>query len=136
MFVAGLAVVVDMKTGKCVLSNSGVPHPLYVKSGNNVERIPANGLLLGIADSTLFSPSEEYTIELVKGESLLLYTDGISEAENAGGDFFEDRMQVILADNGKPVDHALDSLISAAKNFAAEDFTWDDITMVCIEKTQ
>jgi sigma-B regulation protein RsbU (phosphoserine phosphatase) len=135
LFVAGMVVIIDMRSGECALSNAGVPHPFVIRKQGQIERIPANGLLLGIIDIRLYSPGEQFTLKLAKGDCLIIYTDGLSEAENAAGDFFEDRLVETLQANGESGMAALDGLVASARRFADGDFRWDDITMVSIEKT-
>jgi serine phosphatase RsbU (regulator of sigma subunit) len=136
LFVAGMVVVVDTEKSECYLANAGVPHPHVLRNGDNkVERIPLNGLLLGIADETLFMPPDEISVKLNAGDRLILYTDGISEAENEKEEFFEEKIIDTLKNNGgKKGDDAVEHLILAAQDFAVSDYNWDDITVVTIEK--
>lgn len=135
MFAAAVVVVIDTKTGHCHISNGGVPQPLLINHRENiVEQIPATGLLLGIADESWFEPGQEIAFKLKKGETLLLFTDGISEVPNDENRHFEEKMSdVLLEIKNKKGTEILEHLIKAAKKFSKKDHKWDDIAILGIE---
>ena len=59
------------------LSNGGHPLPLVLRSTGAVESIGSHGTLLGVADDPELSDT---TVELHPGDSLVLYTDGLTDA--------------------------------------------------------
>ncbi len=133
IYVAGLAIVIDTETGECQISNGGIPHPILIRKDKRIEKIPVNGLLLGICDESIFKPGEEFRTQLNSGDKLLLFTDGISEAANEKDEQFEEKMFEILArldcKSGKVM---LNDLTQAAKDFSKPDHNWDDITLLSI----
>jgi anti-sigma regulatory factor (Ser/Thr protein kinase) len=60
-----------------ILSNAGHPLPLVLRSTGTVESIGAHGTLLGVADDPDLSDAK---VELRAGDSLVLYTDGLTDA--------------------------------------------------------
>jgi serine phosphatase RsbU (regulator of sigma subunit) len=134
LFVAGLLICVDTATGRCQIINAGVPHPHILRLDGEVERITANGLLLGIADEHVYRPGDQEEVVLNSGDKLILFTDGVSEAENDSDEFFE---SLIIETLRKNVDKCgialLDSFVGAAQSFAVKNYQWDDITVVAIE---
>ncbi|MFQ5771800.1 MAG: PP2C family protein-serine/threonine phosphatase, partial [bacterium] len=75
IFVAALVITIDMGTGHCKIANGGIPHPFHIqRKGHHVERIPANGLFLGIVSDEVFQPGEERTVSLNQDDCLILYT--------------------------------------------------------------
>jgi serine phosphatase RsbU (regulator of sigma subunit)/anti-sigma regulatory factor (Ser/Thr protein kinase) len=60
-----------------VMSNAGHPLPLVLRSTGSVESIGTHGTLLGVADDPELSDA---TVELHPGDSLVLYTDGLTDA--------------------------------------------------------
>ena len=80
--------------GEMEIANAGHCPPLLVRPGRS-ERIEATGLPLG-----LFSNGEwrVRTVRLERGDSLVLYTDGLSEARNAAGaDYGPERLVSLTA---------------------------------------
>ncbi|NIR49627.1 fused response regulator/phosphatase [candidate division KSB1 bacterium] len=135
-FVAAMIAIVDLRNSTCTLVNAGVPHPYHLKSRDKTtDRIPANGLLLGIADDKLFNPGEEVSVQLQKGDRLILFTDGITEAENESQEHFENTVlfQTLKKISHKSNHEILEELTQAARNFSTAEHKWDDVTIIGIE---
>lgn len=135
IFVAAL--VITMDTGNCSgsLINGGIPHPLLIGK-DGVDQIPANGLILGVADEVVYEAGEEYPIDLYDGDNLILYTDGLSEVEVGDGKLFEDGGLVeTISDNlSLPLDELLDLLVSESDKFKKKSRYQDDLTIVGVKK--
>ena len=67
------------------LACGGHPRPIVIRHDGTVERVDVGGTLLGVLPDPVLP---EVSIELRSGESLVLYTDGITEARGAGGELF------------------------------------------------
>lgn len=134
LFVAALVVTLDTQNAKCCMANAGIPYPILVKNEEALpERIPASGLLLGVADEGMFKPGREIAFELRDSETLLLFTDGLSEIENTESHHFEHLMpDALLELKSQPLDQLLDDLIHKAKTFSKRDYRWDDLTLLGI----
>jgi len=86
-FVAAAVVIINTDRRLCTVANSGLPHPYVLcRSTGRAELIAGEGLLLGFAGEELYQPGEETTVTLDIGDSLIIYTDGLSEAQNPKGD--------------------------------------------------
>jgi serine phosphatase RsbU (regulator of sigma subunit) len=136
IFVAALVITIDLNTGQCKIANGGVPHPFHIRrKDRHVERIPANGLFLGIVSEEVFQPGEERTVSLNQNDCLILYTDGLSEAENTENKHFDTEllMTTLLENCMKSGGKILENLKVAAQKFSKPDHLWDDITMLAIE---
>ncbi|MFQ5750640.1 MAG: PP2C family protein-serine/threonine phosphatase, partial [bacterium] len=136
LFVAAMVVTIDVKKAQCRIVNGGIPHPYLLRSHKQlVERIPANGLLLGVANEELYTPGEEITVHLQKGDRLILFTDGLSETENESAEHFETTllMQTLTKIAHKTSTEILEDLTRAAKSFSKPEHNWDDITILGIE---
>ena len=82
--------VLDLKTRRLTYCNCGHNPPVLRRNDGTVERLEAGGTLIGIRSKELFSES---TVSLTHGDRLLLFTDGVSEAENSDGlQYSEDRL--------------------------------------------
>lgn len=85
MFVTCFLAILDKRTGKVVFANAG-HNPPIVGSNKNYRFLKINpGFILGCFEQS-FVKDEEITLQ--PGESLTLYTDGITEAENMKNEFF------------------------------------------------
>jgi sigma-B regulation protein RsbU (phosphoserine phosphatase) len=83
-------------SGEVELCNAGHLPPLHVH-GNKVTEVPSSGLPLGMFCSQEFALSR---LRLESGDSLLLYTDGLTEAEDdAGTAYGKERLRQLVASN-------------------------------------
>jgi serine phosphatase RsbU (regulator of sigma subunit) len=69
----------------CQLACGGHPRPIVVRADGRVERVDVGGTLLGVLSEPALP---EVTINLRAGDSVVLYTDGITEARGPGGELF------------------------------------------------
>lgn len=120
----------DMAARKALYSAAG--HPPLLRCNQGIERIESNGLLFGI------SPAAEYPVRqfsLCPGDRLLLYTDGVTEPENAAGKSFGDyQLQRVLADS------SAETASDFSRRIMSEIQAWqrtaepqDDITLIVID---
>ena len=75
-------------------TNAGHHAPVLVRASGSVERLHAGGALMGVFPEYAYEQAE---VELRPGDRLLLFTDGIVEAENRAGDEFGEQRLVDLA---------------------------------------
>ncbi len=85
-FVSALVLLVDPTTGRCLLASAGHPPPIVVSGGEAHLVEPRYGPPLGTFES-LFAARE---LDLSTGETLVLYTDGLTEARR-GAELFGER---------------------------------------------
>ncbi len=85
LFVTCFLAILDKRDGKVVYANAGHNPPIIGSNGNYRYLKCNSGFLLGCLKET-FIKDEEITLK--PGESITLYTDGITEARNAEGEFF------------------------------------------------
>lgn len=106
---------------------------LYRSAVNSVERYETQGTWLGITDD-LGGHIQDAVINLDKGDLVLLFTDGITEAANVKGEMFgQDRLENALHQFADlPVNKILTSIIDEVNRFQKEQS--DDMTLVVIRK--
>ncbi len=73
-------------SGTLRYANAGHEPPLLARADGTVEWLPPTGTLLGVAAD---APYEEQRVELCAGDSLLLVTDGVTEARDPSGEFLD-----------------------------------------------
>ncbi len=131
MFVTVFACVLDPATGEVRYANAGHMPPLVVgESARMIEVDP--GVLLGLFDDASLTDG---TLQLERGQSLLIYTDGVTEAVNAKRTFFgEDTLIAHLTANAPFAEAAalIDSTVSAVGDFVGDCEQFDDLTAVAL----
>jgi PAS domain S-box-containing protein len=76
------------------VARAGHPAPLLLRPGRPVEEVGCSGRVLGVFDD---AELRDTSLRLMPGETLVLYTDGVTEARSPDGDFFgEDRLRRLL----------------------------------------
>ena len=111
------------------LTSAGHPFPLLVRHGT-ATRLGRPGSLLGMFADVTF---HDVSIKLAAGDALVLYTDGVTEARNAAGEFFgEERMHAAIAQAGSSAKSIVDTVLASVLDF--QDGSADDIALVVIRR--
>ena len=134
-FVTMVYAVFDPATGVLVYANGGHNPPLLVREDGHSDLLPStNGIALGIVSGISY---REESISLSPGNSLVLYTDGVTEAMNSGDEEFGlDRLQSVLAGSGSFNARITNQAIFAAVSaFAGTRPQFDDITCLTLRYT-
>jgi serine phosphatase RsbU (regulator of sigma subunit) len=111
-------------------ANCGHNPPLLVRSNGTAERLTATAIVLGLFEEWESSLGD---VQITRGDVLVIYTDGITEANNADGEEFgESRLlETIRRDLAAPVPLILDAIFRAALEFSGgEGKMRDDLTLV------
>jgi GAF domain-containing protein len=133
MFVTGVYAVLDLKTGELTYANAGHNPPLWLKAGGEIERLTRTGMALGATENGTMS---QRTIRLKPGESILFYTDGLTEEFSADGDLFGEKrlMDSIHSASSASVELMLDAIESSLDAFVASAPLTDDLTMLIVRR--
>jgi serine phosphatase RsbU (regulator of sigma subunit) len=127
--------ILDPHRHQLCYANAGHNDPfLFPATGAAPMRLTTGGLVLGILPSF---PFQEETIALNPGDVMLIYSDGITEAVNAGSeDFGEHRLIALVQQNlPLPAGELIEKIIAAVKAFAGNVPQRDDITLVVVKRT-
>lgn len=116
----------DESNGRLCYINCGHPAPLIIHRDGSITRLGSTATVLGLFED-LACASEE--VQLHSGDTLLLYTDGITEAANADGvEFGHERLSTLVRnEHHRPVSGLLQEIITHVKNFAQQQT--DDMTL-------
>ena len=135
MFVTLFSMVADIRTGDFSFCNAGHCPPLIVrKSGLSVlDRL--SGPALGVMDDAAYQPGSGH---LDPGDYLFVYTDGISEAENAERKFYgEERIRKLLEQRRySSAKSQVYTVLDAIVEFRGSADQSDDITMLSFRRTE
>ena len=125
--------IVDHKAKIFVFARAGHNSLLVFRGDEEYEVLTPAGLGLGLTCEEKFNPKlEEKKINLGPGDTVLLYTDGITETMNKHKDMFgEDRLIKVFSSNSRfdPVS-IRDIILKSVEEFAAGAKQHDDLTMV------
>ena len=125
MFVTFFCGVLDLASGMLHYCNAGHTPPML-----NASRLPVDpNIPLGVAQNTVFS---EQKVQLSFDDSLFLYTDGLTEAENSTAEQFgEERMEAVLSIK-REAKVLLDTMQQTVDRFVGDAPQSDDLTMLVI----
>ena len=138
-FATLLLLQVDLtpRGARVTIASGGHPPPMLRRSDGRVERVDAPGSLIGVLRQAEFS---ETGLVLGPGDSLLLYTDGVTEAGGHGDLFGEERLLDVLAAGPSDsaaglvssVSDAVEAFTQAATAGATDDTNRDDLALICV----
>ena len=132
MFVTCLYMVLEPATGRVVYANAGHNLP-YVRTSEGVVEFRATGMPLGLMPGMTY---EERTSEIGRGDSVLLYSDGIVEAHDPDGAMYGfPRLKADMASELAGTE-LLDELLERLHAFTGRAWEQeDDITMVALRRS-
>ena len=134
MFVTVLYAVFDPHSGTLNYANGGHTNPLLVHSDGTSEELPlTGGIALGVMPELEY---KESSVTLAEGDTLVLYTDGVSEAMNSEGEEFGiDRLRNIFV-NSPPASAraANEAILQAVIDFAGDTPQSDDVTCLVLRR--
>jgi sigma-B regulation protein RsbU (phosphoserine phosphatase) len=121
----------DRRTGKVVFSNAGHNPPYLVRPGGAtmLEVLPA--MAVGVQEEI---PYENHSVQLQAGDTLFLYTDGVTEAMDAGENLYsDDRLQATLSRLHHLQPEAMcGEILADVGRFVGQNEQSDDITMLAV----
>jgi sigma-B regulation protein RsbU (phosphoserine phosphatase) len=113
------------------VANAGATQPLICRSGE-VETVKAEGFPLGLFPNVEY---EEFTLATQPGDSILFFSDGITDAQNSDGEMFgDDRLKAIVKKNHqKSASKIADAILAEVGKFQHGNERFDDETVVVLK---
>lgn len=132
MFATAFYAVVDLEKKEILYANAGHPSPILINKEEKMrlyDKVKVAGPALGIVDGFNYQCG---TLSLEQFDSLLLFTDGVYEAEDAEGEEFgvEGMMNVLNAED--TIEDSLISVMNSAKQHASSETFDDDVCLLGI----
>lgn len=124
----------DIARHELRFANAGHPPPLLMRAGQaQCQYLDADGLILGVREQIDF---EEKILSLAANDVLLIYTDGLTEAENPQGEFFglECVSNIFIRLSQQSPQAIITGLLSELKQFCQRDTFNDDITLMVFKR--
>jgi sigma-B regulation protein RsbU (phosphoserine phosphatase) len=115
-----------------VYVNAGHNPPILLRQTGAIERLPAGGIPLGIQEN---APYESGTATLQGGDWLIIFTDGVTEAENSRSEEYgEVRFMIMLYANQTEMPPVLlNTILTDIENFVGNTPQHDDITLMLLK---
>ena len=133
MFVTVWLGVLEISTGKLTAANAGHEYPIVKTPGGRFETLKdRHGFVLGGMEGTRY---REYELQMEPGTKLFVYTDGLTEATNAGEEMMGmDRIVSALQACGEGTPGEIVASVNrAVKQFVGAAPQFDDLTMLCLQ---
>ena len=125
--------ILDPATGTLVYSNAGHCPPCFIsaQNGKAVQELVRTGVPLGIFEDETW---EQGVVQIAPGDVLMLYTDGITDAQNAQEAFFGgDRLVASARANvGRSARDIQDAVITAVDEFVGDAPRFDDVALMVV----
>ncbi len=130
LFVTVFYAVLDPATGTLDYCNAGQNPPFHIHLGG-VKILERTGMALGVVEDASWAQA---TITLQSGDVLLFYTDGIIDAQNAEGEFYEQKRLIETACDclGKSAQEINKAIMDSVHVFAGDTPIYDDMTLVVL----
>ena len=136
MFVTVFYAAFDPKNGELTYANGGHNTPLVVHAdGSSTVIPPTGGIALGVVPDFTY---EESSMTLQPGDRVVLYTDGVTEAENDHSDQFGLERLCEVFTSGTPTDARAtnEAVFDAVEAFAGEAPQFDDVTCLTLRRNE
>ncbi len=130
LFVTVFFAVLDPITGLLRYANAG-HNPPFLLGGDGIITLNNTGMPLGIDEENEWLQEE---LVIAPGETLLLYTDGVMDAQNMAGEFIDRKLilDTVQSHGGKSAAELQQSILSMVHLFVGEAPRFDDITLVIL----
>ncbi|MDX1613904.1 MAG: GAF domain-containing SpoIIE family protein phosphatase [Candidatus Promineifilaceae bacterium] len=134
LFLSSFYAILDLNSGQLQFTCAGHNPPLWYRTEKqSFIELNTEGIVLGVLSEIELG---EDTVDIVSGDVLVLYTDGVTEAMNADKDEFGlERLRRIIAKTADRSARAIrDAIVEEVKAFTEDVAQSDDLTLVIIKR--
>jgi phosphoserine phosphatase RsbU/P len=134
-FLSALYARIDIHSGLVTYANAGHDRPILIRRGGQAHtELDAPGVILGAFRGISL---EDCVVQLGPGDTLVLYTDGVTEARTADGQLFGEARLLAAARAGSTNGDAISvtrSILDEVTSFTGDAPRADDLTLVVIQR--
>jgi serine phosphatase RsbU (regulator of sigma subunit) len=133
-FVTLIYGILDSATGRFIYANAGHnPGYLLRADGETVDKLPHGGIPVGMFEGMEWQQAE---VQIDPGDVLMLYSDGVPEAQNSvPEEFGDDRfIKVGQANMGRPAGEITKVILTSLHDFVGGAPQFDDITLLVLRR--
>ena len=130
-----LIAAITLDTGEVRFASAGHPYPSYVDAGGSARYVPVeNGLILGLLPDTVYEDTR-WSFPATGG-TLVLYTDGVSEASDPKGEQYGDHglLGTLSRCGGGTARGTVEAVLGALEEFRGDRHPTDDQTMLACSR--
>jgi sigma-B regulation protein RsbU (phosphoserine phosphatase) len=136
LFVSAFYAEIELQTGRLDYASAGHDAPLWIKAdGAQLVELEAPGVILGAYQDTGL---EARSVVLDRGDTLVLFTDGVTEARGEDRELFgDDRLQsaaAAAAASGGSAQSVLEAILLSVAEFCGDAEQSDDLTLVVVQR--
>jgi sigma-B regulation protein RsbU (phosphoserine phosphatase) len=128
--------ILEPGEGTFTYVNAGHNPPILCRADGRTERLDAGGLILGVMPT--LRPYDQGSVTLGPGDTLCLFTDGVSEAMSPSGtEFGEERIETALRESRTtPLETLRRSIVDAVTGWSGAGVQSDDITLLLLRRAR
>jgi serine phosphatase RsbU (regulator of sigma subunit) len=126
--------LLDLHAGELDYIDAGHEPPLILNQGEVRLMLQPTGPVLGMLEEMTF---EVKNVQLQAGDTLIVYSDGVTDVQNDKGEMFgEDNYLKLLNQTAKSAESLLEHIVSSLRDFIGETPQYDDITLLAVRKEE
>jgi serine phosphatase RsbU (regulator of sigma subunit) len=133
-FITFFFCVLDASTGALAFANAGHNPPIVIRASGEAEMLEGGGPVLGVLS---MAPYSELHAQLERGDMLVMYSDGVTEAANVDYEQFEEErlIDVLKRRRTESAADIVQAVVQSLADFAAGAPQADDITLLVAKRT-
>jgi sigma-B regulation protein RsbU (phosphoserine phosphatase) len=133
-FVTSFYAILDPKNASFKYALAGHPPPFLRKASGQVEKLAGKGIALGVSLEAIY---KDIYLDLAPGDSLVAYTDGVTDANSPTNKSYEiDQLKTAISSAPAHAEALLDHLQSTLVDWVKQAPNYDDITLLAIGRKQ
>ncbi|MGD2158717.1 MAG: SpoIIE family protein phosphatase [Anaerolineales bacterium] len=135
LFLSAIYAELDTESGQLIFANAGHNRPIWLQMHTGAcEVLVSDGVILAAFDEIEL---EEKSITIIPGDILVLYTDGLTDAQNGEGrSFGEARLCEVIRENKESSAHQmLITILKSVHQFSGDTSLSDDLTLIILKRS-